>query len=130
MYVTRCFGVENKILVTFAIFEKFEAFSRPFLVFFFSNARILLNLSFLLFLRYLLLAFSGSKKNPCYFCAFNFAGFGGPFLAFSLSKSRFYFNCLFLQLLWYLQVIVSQKFRAHHFSCENCEKNLLANFCS
>ena len=55
MYVTRCFGVENKILVTFAIFEKFEAFSRPFLVFLFSNARILLNLSFLLFLRYLLL---------------------------------------------------------------------------
>ena len=75
--------------------------------------------------------FLGSKKNPCYFCAFNFAGFWGPLLAFSLSKSRFFFfNWLFLQLLWYLQVIVSQNFLVNHFFCENCEKNLLANFCS
>ena len=69
--------------------------------------------------------FLGSKKNPCYFCAFNFAGFSGPFLAFSLSKSRIFFNWLFLQLLWYLHVIVSQNFLANHFFCKNCEKNLL-----
>ena len=74
--------------------------------------------------------FLGSKKNPCYFCAFNFAGFSGPFLAFSLYKSRIFLNWLFLQLLWYLQVIVSQNFLVNHFLCKNCEKNLLANFCS
>ena len=55
VYVTRCFGVEKKFLVTFAIFAKFEAFSRPLLACFFSNSRIVLNLFFLLFLRYLLL---------------------------------------------------------------------------
>ena len=32
VYVKRCFGVEKKFLVTSAIFERFEAFSRPFLV--------------------------------------------------------------------------------------------------
>ena len=74
--------------------------------------------------------FLGRKKNPCYFCAFNFAGFSGPFFTFSLSKSRFFLNLLFLELLWYLQVIVSQNFLVNHFFCKNCEKNLLANFCS
>ena len=74
--------------------------------------------------------FLGSKKNPCYFCAFNFAGFSGPFLAFSLSKSRIFLYCFFLQLLWYLHVIVSQNFLVNNFFCENCEKTLLTNFCS
>ena len=100
----------------------------PSLTVFFSKSRIFLNL---LFLRYLLLGvFLGSKKNPCYFCAFNFAGFSGPFLAFSLSKSRIFLNWLFLQLLWYLQVIVSQNFLVNNFFCKDCEKNLLTNFCS
>ena len=69
VYVTRCFQVEKKFLVTFA---KSEAFARPLSIFacFFSKSRILLNLFYLLFLRHLLLGVLGSKKNPCYFCDF------------------------------------------------------------
>ena len=43
----------RKILVTFAIFGKFADFSRPFLAVSLYKSTILLNLLFLLFLRYL-----------------------------------------------------------------------------
>ena len=64
LFVAQSFHVARKILVTFAIFAKFADFSKTSI----PNCRILLNLLFLLFLPYLLLIFSQSKKNSGYFC--------------------------------------------------------------
>ena len=52
---TQSLHIARKILVTFAIFARFECFWRPFLAIFLSKSRILLNLLLLLFLRYFLL---------------------------------------------------------------------------
>ena len=48
-----CFKLARKILVTFAIFAMFADISGPFLISSFPKSRILLNLLFLRFLRYL-----------------------------------------------------------------------------
>ena len=48
---TQSLHIARKILVTFAIFARFECFWRPFLTIFLSKSRILLNLLLLLFLR-------------------------------------------------------------------------------
>ena len=52
---TQSLHTARKILVTFAIFARFEGFWRPLFAMFLSKSRILLNLLFLLFLRYFLL---------------------------------------------------------------------------
>ena len=54
-FVTQSFHLARKIPVTFAIFEKFADFTKPFLDFSLCKSRILKNLLFLLFLPYLLL---------------------------------------------------------------------------
>ena len=57
--------------VSFAIFAKFAAFTKPFLSFSLCKSRILKNLLFLLFSPYLLLnLLTYSKKNSSYFCDF------------------------------------------------------------
>ena len=53
IFVAQSFWLTRKILVTFAIFGKFADFSRPFLAVSLYKSTILLNLLFLLFLRYL-----------------------------------------------------------------------------
>ena len=56
VYVTRCFWVEKEFLVTFRFLRNLRPPRGPsWPVFFSSKSRILLNLLFLLFLRYLLL---------------------------------------------------------------------------
>ena len=87
MYVTLCFWVEKKFPVTFAIFAKFEAFSRPFLVCFFSKSKILLNLYSV---------FLGSKKNPFTFAPLILRDFRGPFCPFvflSLDFFKIVYSC-------------------------------------
>ena len=53
IFVTKCFWMTRKIFVTSVIFAKFSAFSRPLSAFCLYKPRILFNLLFLLFLRYL-----------------------------------------------------------------------------
>ena len=60
IFVTQSFNVARKIPVTFAIFAKFAAFTKPFLAFSPCQSRILKNLSFLLFR--LLNLFTKQKK--------------------------------------------------------------------
>ena len=89
VYVTRCFWVEKKFLVTFAIFAKFEAFSRPFSACSCSKSRILLNLLFYFIFRvFVTRCFQVARKILVNFAIF--AGFPGPFLAYSLSNSRIF----------------------------------------
>ena len=89
--------IARKMLVTFAIFARFECFWTPFLAIFLSKSRILLNLLFLLFLRYFLL-----------FQCFQVAG--NILVTFEIFfKSRIMFYWLLLLLLRYLRVGVSQK---------------------
>ena len=53
IFVSQSFWEARIFLATFAILAKFAAFSRPFFAFSLHKSRILLNLLFLLFLRYL-----------------------------------------------------------------------------
>ena len=71
IFVAASFHIARKILVTFAIFAKFAAFTKLFLSFSLCKSRILKNLLFLLFSPYLLLnLLTYSKKNSSYFCDF------------------------------------------------------------
>ena len=74
--------------------------------------------------------FLGSKKNPCYFCAFNFEGFSGPFLAFSLYKSRIFFKLVILATLVIFASDCRTKFSSESFLLRKFLKNLLSNFSS
>ena len=75
----------------FAIFAKFEDFSRSFLARFFSKCRILSNLLFdsCYFWDIFYSVLLGSKKNLCYFC--DYCGiFGAPFCPFLHLSLEFY----------------------------------------
>ena len=127
MYVTRCFWVEKKFLVTFAIFAKFEAFSRPFSACSCSKSRILLNLLFYFIFRvFVTRCFQVARKILVNFAIF--AGFSGPFLAYSLSNSRIFLNWLFLQLLWYLQVTGLTTFSGEPFLLRKLRKEFASQF--
>ena len=98
IFVEVFFLFAMKILVTFAIFA---AFSRPFLAFSLSKSRILLNLLFMLFLRYLLPC---PFRLPGYLLLLlrflrNLRPSRGSFLPFFLYKSRILLNLLFLLYL-------------------------------
>ena len=69
---TQSLHIARKILVTFAIFARFEGFQRLFLAIFLSKSRILLNLLFLLFLRNFLLfqCFQVARHILVTFCDF------------------------------------------------------------
>ena len=83
--------IARKILATFAIFAKFADFSRPFFAFSACKSKILLNLSILLFLRYLLLSlFTIARKILLSFA--KLADFLRPFFAFSACKSKIMLN--------------------------------------
>ena len=74
--------------------------SGPFSVSSFSKSRILLNLLFLRYLRYLSWVFSASKKNPCYFCDFyDICGHFGALLSFFVFLSlEFCYICYFCDI--------------------------------
>ena len=102
---TQSLHIARKILVSFAIFARFESFWSPFLTIFLWKSRIFLNLSFLLFLRYFL-------RFQCFQVA-------GKILV-TFARILFY---------WFFHGIFASdcltKFSVNYFLCKNCEENLL-----
>ena len=64
------FSPREKSLLFLRFSRYLRTFPGPSWFFFFGKSRILLNLLFLQFLRYLSWVFLAHKKNPCYFCGF------------------------------------------------------------
>ena len=128
---------KNPLLVTFAIFAIFADILGPFLASFLSKSRILLNLLFLRFLRYLSWVFLASKKNPCYIChgCFQlarkilvtfaifaiFADISGPFLASFLCKSGILLHLVFLRYLRYLSWVFLANMKNPCYFCDFCD---------
>ena len=93
---------QEKFLLLLRFLRNFADFSKPFLTFSLSKCRILLNLLFLLFLPYLLLKLSHSKKNSRYLWEF-FCGLHEAlhelfyFCDFSYSKKNSRYFCDFCE---------------------------------
>ena len=103
----------------------------PLLDCFFSKSKIFFKFAiFAIFEVVVTRCFQVARKIFVTFAPLILWDFRGPFWPFLFLSLEYLINWLFLQLLLYLQVIVSQNFLVNHFFGKNCEKNLLANFCS